>query len=546
MTGFEEKLGRLLDSAVGEPPRVVDANLVRARAYRQQKRLRVIMAAAAAVVIAIAVAIPLAVGSSHKRALTVVGQGSLATVMVTPSAQLHNDQTVQVQLHGFPARRQVGLAECPTYGPRPEFDCLQAPAEAIVTTDGKGSATTSFTVEYAPAAFIKKFGPAKCGSSCLLVAATATGPSVSASTAISFAQVSLQPPPPTRTAEPPGFGVAAASFNTASQGWALGSTGCPGCAGIAVTHDAGKTWSALPSPPASLYWYYQQPSAVSNIAFANDSDGYLFTPGLYATQDGGHTWTDQHVADIKSLTLAGGYAYALTGYQSDSPEILYRTQIGSNSWQEIPLPVAPGEGRGPTFTTAAAGSALVLEEDGLSSVGITAGQVGRLWVSSDAGSTWQPRPMPCTVADGGADALSVAYSHPQSWLLLCYNNRQSSQEQDTEQHLYGTTNGGHSWVRLADPPQHNAPALLADNGAGHAFLATEGAGDTLNATLDGGTSWTTSIRDGGSFSGWSNLGFVTATTGYVVGPSRGGYGVPTHLYQTTDGGRSWHILNVAR
>lgn len=543
MTGFEEKLGRLLEGAVGEPPRVVDANLVRARAYHQRKRLRVIMAAVAAVVVAIAVAIPLAIGNSHKRALTVVSGGSSATVMVTPSEQLHNDQTVQVHLRGFPARRQVGLAECPTYGLRPDFTCSQAPAEVVLTTDRKGSATTSFTVEYAPLAFVKKFGPAKCGSSCLLVAATTTGPSVSASTAISFAQVSLEPPPPTRTAEPPGFGVAASSFITANQGWALGSTGCPGCAGVAVTHDAGKTWSALPSPPASLYWYYQQPTAVSNIAFANDSDGYLFSPGLYATRDGGHTWTDQHLTGIKSLTVAGGYAYALTGFQGDGSESLYRSQIGSNSWQKVSLPAAPGQGQ--SFNTAAAGSALILEENGPPSVGITREQVGRLWVSTDAGSSWQTRTMPCTVADGGANAFSVAYGHPQSWLLVCYNNRQSSQQQNTEQHLYGTTNGGSSWVRLADPPQHNSPALLADNGAGHAFLATEGGRDTLNGTLDGGRSWTTSIVDGGSFFGWSDLGFVTATTGYVIGPSRGGYSVPSHLYQTTNGGQSWHILNVA-
>jgi hypothetical protein len=544
VTSFEEKLGRLLDSAVGEPPRVVDANVVRARADRQQKRLRVIMAAGVAVVVAVAVAIPLALSTSHKRGVTVVSGGSLATVMVTPSEQLHNDQIVQVQLRGFPARRQVGLAECPTvWVPtvwvRPDFNCSQAPAEELLTTDGKGSATTSFTVEFAPHAFVKEFGAAKCAPACLLVAATTTGPAVSASTTISFAQPSFQPPPPTRTAEPPGFGVAAASFVTADQGWALGSTGCPGCAGIAVTHDAGKTWSALPSPPASLYWYDHQPSAVSNIAFANNSDGYLFTPGLYATVDGGHSWTDQQLTGVKSLTIAGGYAYALTANASDSPELLYRSQLGSNSWQPVILAGAPGQGQ--SFTTAAAGSALVLMQNGLA--GSTF--VEHLFVSTDAGRSWQPRTMPCTVADGGATMLSVAYGHPNSWLMVCFNNHQSSQEQNTEQHLYGTADGGASWVRLADPPQHNAPTMLADNGSGHAFLATEGDSDTLNGTLDSATSWTTSIRDGGSFSGWSDLAFASSTTGYVVGPSRGGSIGTGHLYQTADGGQSWHILEVA-
>ena len=495
MTGFEEKLGRLLDSTVGEPPRALNADAVWARAYRQRRRLRVLMAATVAALVAVAVGIPLANGFSRKRTLTVVSGGSPAIVIVTPSGQLHNGQTVQVQLRGFPARRQVGLAECPTIRTRPNLSCSQAPAEVLLTTDGKGSAITSFTVELVPTAFVKTFGLAKCAFYCLLVAATTTGPSVTASTAISFAQP-IQPPPPTRTAEPPGFGVAAASFITANQGWALGSTGCLGCAGIAVTHDAGKTWSALPSPPASLYRYYQQPSAVSNMAFASNSDGFLFGPGLYATHDGGHTWTDQHLTDIKSLTVAGDYAYALTGYQGDSPQSLYRSQLGGNSWQQFPLPAAPGLGQ--TFTTAAGGSTLVLMETGSAPVAITPRQVGRLWVTTDSGSSWQTRPMPCTAADGGAATLSVAYGHPQSWLVLCFNNRpQSSQEQNIELHLYG------------------------------------------------GRSWTTSIVDGGSFSGWSDLRFATTTTGYVVGPSRGGTAAPNHLYQTTDGGQSWHILNVA-
>lgn len=505
-------------------------------------RLRMTIVAAAVIVAAGAV-MALVTGSSHKNTLTVVSERSAATVTVAPPGQLHNDQTVQIQLRGFPAGRQVSLAECPTVGIRPDISCSQAPAQKVLTTDRYGSATTSFLVQLAPAAFNEKFGPAKCAAACLLIAATTTAPTVSATASLSFAEPSPQPSPPTRLAEPPGFGVAAASFISANQGWALGSTGCLGCAGIAATHDGGHTWTPLPAPPASLYWYYPRSSAVSNIDFANTSDGYLFTPGLYATHDGGRTWSNQRLSDVKSLTVAGDYAYALTGYHGAGPEALYRSQLGTSSWLKVALPAPPRQGQ--TFTTAAAGSAVVLMRNGLSSVGITAKQVGSLWVSTDAGGSWQARTMPCTVADGGATVLSVARGHPQAWLVICFNNRQSSQEQDTEQHLYGTATGGSTWVRLANPPQHNAPVELADNGSGHAFLATEGARDTLNGTLDGGTSWTTAIRDGGSFSGWSDLQFASTTTGYVVGPSRDSSSAGTRLYQTTDGGQSWHVLNVA-
>jgi photosystem II stability/assembly factor-like uncharacterized protein len=72
----------------------------------------------------------------------------------------------------------------------------------------------------------------------------------------------------------------------------------------------------------------------------------------------------------------------------------------------------------------------------------------------------------------------------------CFDNVQSSQEQNTQHHLYGTVNAGRTWVRLPNPARRNEPVLLADNSAGHAFLPAEGgSGDTLVGTTDGGLSW---------------------------------------------------------
>jgi len=119
---------------------------------------------------------------------------------------------------------------------------------------------------------------------------------------------------------------------------------------------------------------------------------------------------------------------------------------------------------------------------------------------------------------------------------------QSSQEQDTQHHLYGTVNTGRTWVRLPDPTRHNAPVLLADNGGGHAFLATQGGvGDTLVGTTDGGRSWGLVLRSGGSFFGWADLGFVSASVGFVVGPT---HYAPEHLYRTQDGGRTWQVVRA--
>jgi photosystem II stability/assembly factor-like uncharacterized protein len=148
--------------------------------------------------------------------------------------------------------------------------------------------------------------------------------------------------------------------------------------------------------------------------------------------------------------------------------------------------------------------------------------------------------VPCTAADGGASVVGIALAHPTTWLLDCFDNMQSSQAQQTQHHLYASTDAGVSWVRLADPSHTGGPDLLVDNGAGHAFLTTEsGAGDRLAASFDGGHHWSALLTSGGFFEGWADLEFVSPSTGFVVGPT---HGAGEHLYRTEDGGRTWHIL----
>lgn len=342
-------------------------------------------------------------------------------------------------------------------------------------------------------------------------------------------------------AEPAGFGVTGVSFLTANQGWAVGSTGCTGCAGVATTHDGGQTWSYLPTPPADLYWYDERnPSSISDIDFANTSDGYLFAPGLYATHDGGKTWTDSGLTSINSLTVAGGYAYALTGFPTQEkrrPTLLYRSRLGSNRWQKVALPSGADNTQFFVFKTAAAGSDLLLLQSGIY------GEAGRLWESADAGKTWQPLTVPCSSSDGSPTVLGVALGHPHAWLLLCFRSIGVTSDQQTVQHLYGTTDGGHTWVRLGNPPQSDDPESLADNGAGHAFVADEGAADVIFRTLDGSQDWGVSISDAqGSFYGWGDLEFVSSDVGFVVGPT---HYAPTHLYRTVDGGKTWTPLAIS-
>lgn len=342
------------------------------------------------------------------------------------------------------------------------------------------------------------------------------------------------------------FEPAAASFVSPSQGWVLGSgSGCHSCAQLLVTSDGGARWTALPAPPAPLGYYSQQSVAVTDVVFAGSSDGFLFGPGLLATHDGGRSWVRQPLPPVLTVGTGGGYVYALTQREQAGPVALWRSAAGTSRWQRLTLPAgaAPLPGTAdPGMGLSVEGRTLVLLQTGFTGPGVSPGQTGRLWVSGDAGTRWQARPVPCTASDGGAAVAAIALGHPDAWLVDCFDNMQSSQQMDTRHHLYGTVNAGRTWIRLPDPTRHNAPVLLADNGAGHAFLATQGGlGDTLSGTMNGGRNWGIVLRDGASFFGWADLDFVSTSVGFVVGPT---HYEPGHLYRTQDAGRTWQVMRL--
>jgi photosystem II stability/assembly factor-like uncharacterized protein len=338
-----------------------------------------------------------------------------------------------------------------------------------------------------------------------------------------------------------GFDPAAVSFVSASQGWVLGVSGCADCSALRETRDGGSTWTTLPAPPAPLGYYTSPATGVTQVAFADAVSGFLYGPDLLATSDGGRTWSRELLPPVHELVVGDSYAYALTAQAAGGPYRLWRTAIGSGTWEMLQVPPESDPAK-PALIYASSSTLVLLQQGVFGPAPVNApATAGGLWVSTDDGMTWQARTVPCTgQAGGGASVLSIAPGHSDSWLLDCFDNEQSSQEQDTQHHLFGTVNGGVSWVGLPDPSKHNEPDSLVDNGAGHAFLATVGGlGDTLLGTFDGGMHWSTLISSGGSFSGWSGPVFLTPATGFVVGPT---HYAPEYLYRTTDGGRRWHIV----
>jgi photosystem II stability/assembly factor-like uncharacterized protein len=342
---------------------------------------------------------------------------------------------------------------------------------------------------------------------------------------------------------PPGFRMYGVSFISDTVGWALGQDGCTACATVLSTIDGGRTWRKLPSIPQQPWFADQLELGSADIAFADTRNGFMFThancptgcvSGVIATHDGGHTWRAERLPALSQVAIGAGIVYALTA--SDSP-VLWHTRLGSDTWLQLPQPShATG------LRLAVSGTTLLLLRSGLALALPTGGDPGSLWTSNDRGTRWTSRPVPCNPReDGTAELMSIALNHPVAWLVDCYDNRQSQQEQDTSHHLYGTADAGETWVRLADPSRHGGPALLADNGAGHAFLATRlglNPASTLYASLDGAATWHAAIApSGGSQRSFVDLAFTSAQVGYVAAPTSDD--AARTLYRTVDAGAHW-------
>lgn len=377
-----------------------------------------------------------------------------------------------------------------------------------------------------------------CGAACSASSTGSSRGSVS-STRRAPSPTSRQPTTSGAPIEARGFRLDAASFVSDQVGWVLGQDGCLDCATVLSTTNGGRSWSRLPQLPDQPWFGNELGYGTADIVFADARSGFVFTTttgpnGVLATHDAGRTWQPQRLPALQQLVAGNGYVFALTA--GDQPT-LWRARLGTATWTQLRQPHASG------LSLAAQGATVLLLRSGHPQIASPGGDPGTLWLSTNAGTTWSPRTLPCRIAaDGPAAVMSIADRHPSAWLIDCYNNEQSSQQQDTRHHLYGTADSGHTWVRLTDPAHHGAPALLADNGAGHALLATDlGFANTLYASLDGATSWHAAITSAvGDQATYRDLAFTSPATGYIAAPDPNG--TTYTLYRTTDGGLHWNRL----
>lgn len=331
--------------------------------------------------------------------------------------------------------------------------------------------------------------------------------------------------------------VASATFTSASQGWVLGSAPCrhTRCTTLARTTTAGATWTRMSPPAARL-----APSGgqgVDEVHFADDRNGWAYTPQLHVTHDGARSWQRLPVpggtGQVVALTTGAGAAYAVVsscavGDPSNcpAPAGLWTAAVGSDQWRRTPVTL-PAHG---TATLSASGRTayVVLVDPAVTTARVFA-------ATTDAGGHWSARPSPCDQATG--ERLKAAAATPTGIAMLCSTATQAGY---TTKRLFMSTDTARSSVLLGDAPTLDLPQGLAVSGHVITIAGVGGSSIVLRST-DRGRTWATPFHaDAATMSDLA----LTGKAGVVVRGTAALPGGAGQLLLSSDTGGHWTTTPV--
>ena len=362
-------------------------------------------------------------------------------------------------------------------------------------------------------------------------------------------------------------------MTSASTGWALYYSRNPDSPSgvftlLARTTDGGRTWtdvtpgsgrSMLATPDAAqvLDPVTGEDAYLAVTAATQESNNSVNTTVVFATTNGGRSWTKSAPLRVVSTASQVSFADPQHGFlmlggdggaMGEDQVWLYRTADGGKNWSLAAASPADGvavgaqqaSGRIPTecdkngldFPTATAGW--------ISST-CNAGLTDGLLASHDGGASWSDQSLPLsatTCAGGACFVAGPQFSGGVGFVTVTPEPGQPA--------LLETRDLGRTWEQVALPAGVQYPQITFFS-ATRGVLVAEGSQDsfqgTFYTTANGGQTWTP-VRQGTNFTKIGvDIDFSSAQDGFAWTTGFNSDPVPaTSIYETANSGRTWRAF----
>lgn len=250
------------------------------------------------------------------------------------------------------------------------------------------------------------------------------------------------------------------SFADPLHGWAVGDS-----ATILHTEDGGEVWRQQTAPTSADIWAVDAPDSKHAWVLANASDGDALVMTIFATSDGGTTWSLQVSKECDDLATGLAFADASHGWAVVGSGEILSTIDGGRRWR----------------TTEA--SSVVSEHAVLSA--IACGDANHVWAVGMRGIA-SPQSLVLASTDGGRTWEEQRVAAPEGLTSVFFRDALHGWLVTADGTLRSTADGGRRWVVRAAPgrgePLHQV--AFADAATGWA-LADGG----IWSTVDGGATW---------------------------------------------------------
>ena len=279
------------------------------------------------------------------------------------------------------------------------------------------------------------------------------------------------------------------------------------------------------------------------VRFADNDDGWISGPLLFATHDAGSTWTrvafpgeGSSGASVEALETTGGRVYAEIAEGNEpntgGPVVLFKSPTNRDSWQPVSGVTTGEAGFAGDISVAQGVFWATLHPAVVTAEGST--ESSTLYRSLN-GVTWRTEPQPCQ----SSWLATVAAATSARVYIVCTGGAAAGSQ---EKMAYVSNNDGASFQEVADPPLGGDFEAVAASPTGVSVAAASGA-TYIYASFNSGAAWTTAYGMGDGGLGLSDLGFTTATQGVVI-HGQTNYPQSLQLLMTRDGGHQWETVAV--